>query len=72
MATRYCCLYAQSVRIVCYEIILCAKICIVCESKTDERTKVASGQRLIWGAVAAHDDREVSVTVFFLNEESKA
>lgn len=72
MATRYRCLYAQSVRIVCYEIILCAKICIVCESKTDERTEVASGQRLIWGAVAAYDDGEVSVTVFFLNEESKA
>lgn len=66
MATQCYCLYAQSVRIVCYEIILCAKIRIVCESKKDKRTEVASGQRLIWRAVAAHDDREVSVTVFFL------
>ena len=66
MATQYYCLYAQAVRIVCYEIILCAKICIVCESKEDERTEVASGERLIWGAVAARDDREVSVTLFFL------
>lgn len=66
MATQYYCLYTQSVRIVCYEIILCAKILTVCESKKDERTEVASGQRLIWGAVAARDDREVSVTVFFL------
>lgn len=66
MAMQYYCSYAQSVRIVCYEIILSAKIRIVCESKKDERTEVASGQRLIWGAVAARDDREVSVTVFFL------
>lgn len=33
--------------IACYEIIFCAKIRIVCESKEDERTEVASGQRLI-------------------------
>jgi len=67
MATQYYCLYAWSVRIVCDEIILSAKICIVCESKTDEMTEVASGQRLIWGAVAACDDRAVSATIFHVN-----
>lgn len=37
------------------------------ERKEDERTEAASGQRLIWGAVAACDDREVGVTIFFVD-----
>lgn len=40
MKTHYYCLSALAH----HGIIFCAKICIVCERKEDERTVVASGQ----------------------------